>query len=108
MTVGEVYWVRFRPADGHEQAGHRPGIVLQDADVGGNLPTVLIVPLTAAPAARRFAGTVVIEAAAGNGLREESVALLFQLTVIDRVRVEDKMGEINPETLTSLLKRLTV
>jgi len=33
-----------------------PAVVLQDADYDGNLPVVLVVPLTTAKAAMRFAG----------------------------------------------------
>ena len=42
-------------------------------------PFVLVVPLTTARAAMRFAGTTLIRPTAEHGLRQASVALVFQL-----------------------------
>ena len=46
MSVGDIDWVDLPSANGHEQRGRRPAVVLQDDDYGGDLPVVLVVPLT--------------------------------------------------------------
>ena len=57
----------------------RPAVILQDDRYAGGLPVVLVIPLTTARAAMRFAGTTLIQPTAENGLRQASVALVFQL-----------------------------
>jgi mRNA interferase MazF len=68
LKVGDIHWVEFPAADGHEQRGRRPGIVLQDDDVAGGLPVVLVVPLTTAVGTLRFPGTTDIQSTPENGL----------------------------------------
>ena len=77
MYVGDLYWVEFPARGGHAQAGRRPAIIAQ---VPSTLPTVLIVPLTSQLNALRFPGTVLVKASQQNGLRHNSVAVVFQLT----------------------------
>jgi mRNA-degrading endonuclease toxin of MazEF toxin-antitoxin module len=45
--------------------------------------------------ALRFAGTSTIAASAESGLRQDSVALVFQFRAIDRSRVKEKLGTIS-------------
>lgn len=54
MTPGDFHWVELPPANGHEQAGMRPGVILQDDAYGGELPVVLVAPVTTAVAAVRM------------------------------------------------------
>ena len=55
--------------------------------------------LTTARAAPRSAGTMLIQPTVENGLRQISVALVFQLRAIDRRRVEERLGSISVEAL---------
>ena len=106
MTVGDIHWVRLPAANGHEQGGRRPAIILQDDRYAGGLPVVLVVPLTSARAAMRFPGTTLIQPAPENGLREASVAIVFQLRAVDRQRVEDRIGAVSPQALAEVLAEL--
>ena len=99
MTVGEVRWVEMPARGGHAQAGRRPAVIVQ-SDTG--LPTTLIVPLTSQLDALRFTGTVLIEADSQNGLRRASVALVFQLTAVDRRYITDRLGAISKEMLEEI------
>jgi mRNA interferase MazF len=67
MTVGDIHWVQLPAVTGHEQGGHRPAAILQDDHYARVLPVVLVVPLTTARAAMRFAGTTLIRPTAENG-----------------------------------------
>ena len=60
MSVGDIHWVDLPAADGREQRGRRPAVVLQDDDYGGDLPVVLVVPLVPARTAMRCAGTTLM------------------------------------------------
>jgi len=101
-----MHWVDLPAANGREQRGRRPAVVLQDDDYGGNLPVVLVVPLTTARAAMRFAGSTLIRPTAENGLRQASVALVFQLRAIDRGRIQERIGTVSADVLNAMFEEL--
>ena len=45
MNVGDICWVDLPAANGREQSGRRPAVVIQDDKYGGDLPVVLVVAL---------------------------------------------------------------
>ena len=83
VKAGNICGVTFPPGAGRAQAGRRPAIVVQSTS-GASLPTTLLVPLTTQIDALRFPGTVLVEPDATNALRRSSVALVFQLSAVDR------------------------
>ena len=112
MSVGDIHWVEFPPAGGREQPGgreqqgRRPAIIMQDDGYGGGLPTTLVVPSSTAMRALRFAGTTSIAASSESGLRQESVALVFQFRAIDRDRIRERIGTISEAECRTLLDEL--
>lgn len=44
--AGDVVWLEFSPQAGHEQAGHRPALVLSSASYNGKTGTMLCCPMT--------------------------------------------------------------
>lgn len=110
MTVGDIVWVELPPGDGREQGGRRRAVVFQDESFAGLSPVVLVIPLTTALAATRFPGTVLIQTSVENGLRQPSVALVFQMRGVDRRRFHERLGSLSPEAVAQLhftLDRLT-
>ncbi len=99
MNVGEIFWVEFPARGGRAQAGRRPAIVVQKEK---SLPTVLLVPLTTQQDALRFSGTILIEPDAENHLRQPSVALVFQLTAVDKSFIKDKLGKISNDKMSEI------
>ena len=106
MSVGDIHWVDLPAANGREQRGRRPAVAFQDDDYGGDLPVVLVVPLTTARAAMRFSGTTLIRPTVENGLRQASVALVFQLRAIDRRRIQERIGAVSAEVLNAMFEEL--
>jgi mRNA interferase MazF len=45
-AAGDVVWVSFDPAMGHEQAGRRPGLVLSPIEYNARCGLMLICPIT--------------------------------------------------------------
>lgn len=43
---GDVVWLNFTPQAGHEQAGHRPALVLSPASYNGRTGLMLCCPIT--------------------------------------------------------------
>ena len=110
MNVGDVVWVDFPPGAGRAQAGRRPAIIAQTAAASDRLPTVLLIPLTTQEDALRFPGTVLVEPDRSNGLRNASVALVFQLTAVDRRFLGLRLGGIshaNMEAIWSAFREIT-
>jgi mRNA-degrading endonuclease toxin of MazEF toxin-antitoxin module len=106
VNVGDVYWVEFPAGAGRAQAGRRPAIIAQGERASSRLPTVLLIPLTTQLDALRFPGTVLIETDAENGLRRASVALVFQLTVLDRRLMGERLGQISNDVLQNIWSAL--
>lgn len=44
--AGDIVWLNFDPQAGHEQAGHRPALVLSPADYNGPRGMMICCPLT--------------------------------------------------------------
>ena len=43
---GDIVWLNFTPQAGHEQAGHRPALVLSPASYNGKTRLMLCCPIT--------------------------------------------------------------
>lgn len=100
MKVGDVRWVEFPPRGGREQVGRRPAMIAQATGASSRLPTARWIPLTTQLDALRFPGTVLVEPSEANGLPRPSVALVFQLTVIDQRRIGAPLGKLSETVLT--------
>jgi mRNA interferase MazF len=44
--AGDIVWLNFTPQAGHEQAGHRPALVLSPAAYNGKTGLMICCPLT--------------------------------------------------------------
>jgi mRNA interferase MazF len=106
MKRSEVWRVHLPAVPGHTQAGIRPAVIVQEDQVTASIPTVLIVPFTGTIAATRFPGTVLVQPDAQNGLTVPSVALVFQLTAIDRNNCLQRLGILDPVTLDQIFAEL--
>lgn len=106
MNPGDIFWVNLPPSPGHEQVGRRPAIVLQDDNFAPDLPLVIVVPLTSAPNATRFSGTLSIQPDRANQLSRPSVALVFQIRAVDRRIISDRIGSIDPSQLVEIYRIL--
>lgn len=100
MNIGDVHWVELPSRGGHAQAGRRPAIIVQRTLA--KLSTVLIIPLTSQLDALRFPCTVLVEPDGQNGLRRASVALVFQMTTIDKRFIAERLGKISEDVLNLL------
>ena len=87
MEKGEIWLVELPSANGHEQAGMRPAVVI--SEVSG---IVLIIPVTSNLMALRFDYSFSIKPSKSNGLASESVAMIFQLRAIDKKRLKKEIG----------------
>lgn len=87
-----------------EQAGERPAIVVQDETAFSNTPLITLVPVTTTQGAVDFPGTMVIMPTQLNKLREPSIAMVFQITSVDRKRIIKQTGKLDSQDLAKLSK----
>jgi mRNA interferase MazF len=103
MTVqrGDVWLANLNPTRGSEQAGIRPVLVFQNDAINRFTTTVLAIPLTTN--LRRAALPSCVRVAQGEGgLESESVLLCHQLRVLDKTRLQRRLGTIGPATMASV------
>jgi mRNA-degrading endonuclease toxin of MazEF toxin-antitoxin module len=101
VNAGELYCVEFPSGSGRAQAGRRPAIIVQAATASAKLPTVLVIPLTTQQDALRFPGTLLVEPDRANQLRAVSIALVFQLTAVDKRFLSTRLGTVGPAVMRS-------
>jgi mRNA interferase MazF len=106
MKPGEIYYINVS-GRGHEQKGTRPAIIVSEPEAN----TVVVIPCTSNIRALRYPHTLDILPSTKNGLKNLSVALVFQIRAIDRHRIRNKIGVLNrrerkqiSDVLRSLLK----
>jgi mRNA interferase MazF len=108
MNKGEIYFVQLPPppgGSGREQAGYRPVIVATSGQSSNN-PVITVIPLTSQLNAQRFAHAVRIDPSPNNGLSTPSIAMVFQLTSVDRSRIVRKVGELEQNYLDQIDQEL--
>ena len=94
MRRGEIWWVDLGSPFGSEPGYRRPAIVVQaDAINKSAIKTVHIVPLTRTMDWADAPGNLALRPKA-TGLKQVSVANVSQLTVVDRRRLLEKVGDV--------------
>lgn len=74
---GDIVWIMFSPQSGHEQAGHRPALVLSPQAYNGKVGLALLCPIS--NQVKRYPFEVKIP----NGLEVSGVVLSDQIKSLD-------------------------
>ncbi len=93
---GEVWLVNWNPARGSEQAGQRPGIVIQN-NIGNEKASTTIVAAISG-SVKIFPMNVQVEPPEG-GLDLVSIVKTSQILTVDKNRLEKKLGQLTRETM---------
>ena len=98
---GDIVWLQFNPQAGHEQAGHRPALVLSPASYNRRSGLMLCCPMTSQKKGYPF--EVVIAAETDR----DSVVLADQVKSLDwKVRKAVKKGTASIEVIAETLSKL--
>ena len=107
LKRGDLFWVNLNPVKGSEQAGRRPVLVLQN-DIGNeHAQTTIIAPLTTTKFIKVYP-TNVFFSKGTVGLRFDSTVLLSQIRVIDKTRLESKIGHISEKYIEKVEAALKI
>jgi mRNA interferase MazF len=107
-TRGEVWRVRFDPAEGDEIRKVRTAVVISENDIG-RLRLKIVVPITGWKAP--YAGHtwfVRLKPSGTNGLTKESGADAFQVKSVSENRFLARLGELTPLEVDDIAKAIGV
>ncbi|MCI5751348.1 MAG: type II toxin-antitoxin system PemK/MazF family toxin [Oscillospiraceae bacterium] len=104
---GEIYYADLSPVVGSEQGGIRPVLIVQN-DVGNrHSPTVIAAAITSRCEKNKLPTHIELNASS-CGLSKDSVVLLEQIRTIDKRRLKERMGELDPNSMTQVNNALSV
>jgi len=98
---GEVWLANLDPTRGSEQAGIRPVLIFQNNLINSFTTTVLTIPFTTNLRRASLPSSVQVSKGEG-GLTNDSVALCHQLRVLDKSRLQKRLGALTGETMTAI------
>jgi mRNA interferase MazF len=96
---GEVWLVNFNPAQGSEQKGIRPALIIQN-DIGNEVSPVTIVAAIS-PVIKAYPINVEIKPSE-SGLERDSVVKLNQIRTVDKKRLIRKLGEVSSSKMKAV------
>lgn len=104
---GEIYYADLSPVVGSEQGGVRPVLIVQN-DVGNKFsPTVIAAAITSQHDKANLPTHIEVNAE-NTGLIKDSVVLLEQVRTIDKHRLKEKMGRLDPGSMRRVNEALSI
>lgn len=98
---GDIVWLQFSPQAGHEQAGHRPALVLSPAEYNRLSGLMLCCPMTTKKKGYPF------EVVIFDAPEKASVVLADQVKSLDwKVRRAVKKGVVSSDVIAEALSKL--
>lgn len=101
MKRGELWWADIGAHRPMEQTGRRPVVIWQSDALTRVLSSVLVVPLTTNLDRAHLAGTALVDAT-DVGLRQDSVALAFQLRAIPKTALLSRVRMLTDSEMSEL------
>jgi mRNA-degrading endonuclease toxin of MazEF toxin-antitoxin module len=100
---GDIFYADLTPSIGSEMNGIRPVVIVQN-DLGNAFsPTVIVASITSGTFKTRI--PIQVEISANEfGLNKKSVIRLDQVRTIDKIRLKEKIGELDKETIDKVSK----
>ncbi|MFQ5829972.1 MAG: endoribonuclease MazF [Candidatus Methylomirabilia bacterium] len=98
---GDLVWLQFNPQAGHEQAGHRPALVISPRSYNRRVGLALCCPVTSQVKAYPF------EVLLPKGLGVEGAVLSDQMKSLDwRVRKAKRIGSVPTDVLQETVGKI--
>ena len=98
---GDIIWITFNPQAGHEQAGHRPALVLSPKAYNEKVSLSILCPITSQVKGYPF------EVVVPEGLEIKGVILSDQVKSLDwKARNAQFSCKLPPEQFNEVVKKL--
>lgn len=102
MTRGEIWWADFGIPFGSEPGFKRPVIIIQDDSFNqSNINTVVVIPLTTNLFLAEAPGNIFLHKDEYK-LSKDSVAIVSQLSVLDKRRLLEKIIKLDRNTICEI------
>jgi mRNA interferase MazF len=108
MNRGDVYEAELNPAQGAEQAGIRPVIIMSRDALNDVSTVVIVVPVTGRENKKKIYPSQLEIKANDGGLTKDSVALCEQIRAISKTRLKKHLGHLSNRTLSLLNATLKI
>lgn len=104
---GEIYYADLSPVVGSEQGGVRPVLIVQN-DVGNKFsPTVIAAAITSQHDKANLPTHIEVTTE-NSGLVKDSVVLLEQVRTLDKHRLKEKMGTLDPASMSAVNRAISI
>ena len=100
---GEIYWTDLNPVRGHEQADHRPVVIISHDVFNERSGTVIAMAITSQPQKAGFPLTY--ELTSGD-LPKQSWVKMSQVRTLSVSRIGERIGQVDPEDIGRLIEGL--
>ena len=100
---GKVYWADLEPSRGHEQAGHRPVLVISHDILNERSGTVIALALTSQSPRAGYPLTYELNS---EKLPKKSWVKINQIRTLSVDRLGKKAGHISPEEMQEIIEGL--
>ena len=97
--AGDIVWMNFTPQAGHEQAGHRPALVLSPAAYNDKTSLMICCPMTTQ--IKNYPFEVLVGDAAGSAVLTDQVKNLDW-----RSRKATRKERVSPEVLAEVRAKI--
>lgn len=104
---GNLYYANLNPVIGSEQGGTRPVVILQNNIGNKESTTVIVAPLTTKSEYIKRMPTH-IRIPAFEKLKQESIVMLEQIRVIDKIRLKTYLGKLNNKQMSEINNALLI
>ena len=105
---GEIWRIRFDPAEGDEIKKVRTAVVMSENAIG-RLRLKIVVPITEwKPRYVNYPWFVRLVPTPANGLTKESGADAFQVKSVSETRFLDRLGELQPSELDDIANAIAI
>ena len=100
---GDIVWADLDPKKGHEQAGHRPVLILSHDVFNEKSGTVIALALTSRPQKAGFPLTIKLSEDIAGKLAWVKIS---QIRTLSTLRIGKKIGQVTDDELQAVLDGL--
>jgi mRNA interferase MazF len=102
---GDVIWALFEPRSGSEQHGFRPALLISNDrfNQAKHWHSLIVIPISSKS---KLSPSIVCIPKNTVGLQMDSYLICHQVTVLDRSKLRDVIGQLPPELLKEVEKAL--
>ncbi|MCB8942954.1 MAG: type II toxin-antitoxin system PemK/MazF family toxin [Ardenticatenaceae bacterium] len=103
LLRGDIVWANLDPAQGSEQAGQRPVVIISHNVFNDRSGTVIALAITSQPQRAGFPLTLKLQS---GTLPKDSWVKISQIRILSVKRLGNKLGQVTLEELDRLIEGL--